>query len=101
MSLGGIAIAVGAMVDAVIIMIENAHKHMERDRGQKPHWDIIRDASLEVGPTLFYSLLVIAVSLPAGLHAAGAGRAGSSSRWPSPRSYSNGRSRAALDHPGA
>jgi Cu(I)/Ag(I) efflux system membrane protein CusA/SilA len=62
MSLGGIAIAVGAMVDAVIIMIENAHKHFERDRGKKPHWDIIRDASVEVGPTLFYSLLVITVS---------------------------------------
>jgi Cu(I)/Ag(I) efflux system membrane protein CusA/SilA len=53
MSLGGIAIAVGAMVDAVIIMIENAHKHLERDQGKKPHWEIIRDASVEVGPTLF------------------------------------------------
>ncbi len=62
MSLGGIAIAIGAMVDAVIIMIENAHKHIERDKGKKPHWDIIRDASIEVGPTLFYSLLVITVS---------------------------------------
>jgi Cu(I)/Ag(I) efflux system membrane protein CusA/SilA len=62
MSLGGIAIAIGAMVDAVIIMIENAHKHMERDAGKKPHWQIIRDASLEVGPTLFFSLLVISVS---------------------------------------
>ena len=62
MSLGGIAIAIGAMVDAVIIMIENAHKHIERDSGKKPHWQIIRDASIEVGPTLFYSLLVITVS---------------------------------------
>ena len=62
MSLGGIAIAVGAMVDAVIIMIENAHKHLERDGGRKPHWEIIRDAAVEVGPTLFYSLLVITVS---------------------------------------
>jgi Cu(I)/Ag(I) efflux system membrane protein CusA/SilA len=62
MSLGGIAIAVGAMVDAVIIMIENAHQHLERDGGKKPHWDIIRDAAVEVGPTLFYSLLVITVS---------------------------------------
>jgi Cu(I)/Ag(I) efflux system membrane protein CusA/SilA len=62
MSLGGIAIAIGAMVDAVIIMIENAHKHMERDQGKKPHWEIIRDAAVEVGPTLFYSLLVITVS---------------------------------------
>lgn len=62
MSLGGIAIAIGAMVDAVIIMIENAHKHLEHDQGKKPHWEIIRDASVEVGPTLFYSLLVITVS---------------------------------------
>ncbi|HSI82612.1 MAG: efflux RND transporter permease subunit [Candidatus Methylacidiphilales bacterium] len=62
MSLGGIAIAIGAMVDAVIIMIENVHKHMERDGGTRPHWDIIRDASIEVGPTLFYSLLVITIS---------------------------------------
>jgi Cu(I)/Ag(I) efflux system membrane protein CusA/SilA len=62
MSLGGIAIAIGAMVDAVIIMTENAHKHLERDGGRKEHWSIIRDASIEVGPTLFYSLLVITVS---------------------------------------
>jgi Cu(I)/Ag(I) efflux system membrane protein CusA/SilA len=62
MSLGGIAIAIGAMVDAVIIMIENAHKHLEHDQGKKPHWEIIRDAAVEVGPTLFYSLLVITVS---------------------------------------
>jgi Cu(I)/Ag(I) efflux system membrane protein CusA/SilA len=62
MSLGGIAIAIGAMVDAAIIMIENAHKHLERDQGKKPHWDIIRDAAVEVGPTLFYSLLVITVA---------------------------------------
>jgi Cu(I)/Ag(I) efflux system membrane protein CusA/SilA len=62
MSLGGIAIAIGAMVDAVIIMIENAHKHLEQDQGKKPHWQIIRDAAVEVGPTLFYSLLVITVS---------------------------------------
>ncbi len=62
MSLGGIAIAIGAMVDAAIIMIENAHKHLEHDQGKKPHWDIIRDAAVEVGPTLFYSLLVITVS---------------------------------------
>lgn len=62
MSLGGIAIAIGAMIDAAIIMIENAHKHLERDRGRKPHWRIILDAATEVGPTLFYSLLVITVS---------------------------------------
>jgi Cu(I)/Ag(I) efflux system membrane protein CusA/SilA len=62
MSLGGIAIAIGAMIDAAIIMIENAHKHLERDRGKKPHWQIITDAAVEVGPTLFFSLLVITVS---------------------------------------
>lgn len=62
MSLGGIAIAIGAMVDAAIIMIENAHKHLERDAGKRPHWDIIADAASEVGPALFYSLLVITVS---------------------------------------
>jgi len=62
MSLGGIAIAIGAMIDAAIIMIENAHKHLERDRGKKPHWQIISDSAKEVGPTLFYSLLVITVS---------------------------------------
>ena len=62
MSLGGIAIAIGAMVDAVIIMIENAHQHLERDQGKKPHWEIIREAAIEVGPALFYSLLVITVS---------------------------------------
>ncbi|MDE3066209.1 MAG: efflux RND transporter permease subunit [Verrucomicrobiota bacterium] len=62
MSLGGIAIAIGAMVDAAIVMIENAHKHLEHDAGKKPHWDIIRDAAVEVGPTLFYSLLVITIS---------------------------------------
>jgi Cu(I)/Ag(I) efflux system membrane protein CusA/SilA len=62
MSLGGIAIAIGAMVDAAIIMIENAHKHLERDAGKKDHWAIIADASKEVGPSLFYSLLVITLS---------------------------------------
>jgi len=62
MSLGGIAIAIGAMIDAAIIMIENAHKHLERDRGKLPHWQIISNAAREVGPALFYSLLVITVS---------------------------------------
>ena len=62
MSLGGIAIAIGAMVDAVIIMIENAHKHLEQDGGKRPRGEVIREAVLEVGPTLFYSLLVITVS---------------------------------------
>lgn len=62
MSLGGIAIAVGAMVDAAIVMIENAHKHLEHDADKKNHWQIILDSSKEVGPALFYSLLIIAVS---------------------------------------
>ena len=62
MSLGGIAIAIGAMVDAVIIMVENAHKHIEHNPENRPHWQVIRDAAVEVGPTLFYSLLVITVS---------------------------------------
>jgi Cu(I)/Ag(I) efflux system membrane protein CusA/SilA len=62
MSLSGIAIAIGAMVDAAIIMIENMHKHMEHDGGKRGHWDLVIDASREVGPTLFYSLLVITVS---------------------------------------
>ena len=62
MSLGGVAIAIGAMVDAAIVMIENAHKHLERDRGKKEHWQIIIDASKEVGPALFYSLMIITLS---------------------------------------
>ena len=62
MSLGGIAVAIGTMVDAGIVMVENAHKHLERDRGKKEHWRIIVDSSKEVGPSLFFSLLVITVS---------------------------------------
>jgi Cu(I)/Ag(I) efflux system membrane protein CusA/SilA len=62
MSLGGIAIAIGAMIDGAMVMIENAHKHLERDRGKKPHWEIITEAAKEVGPALFFSLLIIAVS---------------------------------------
>ncbi len=62
MSLSGIAIAIGAMVDAAIVMIENMHKHLEHDRGKKDHWQIVIDASKEVGPALFYSLLIITLS---------------------------------------
>jgi Cu(I)/Ag(I) efflux system membrane protein CusA/SilA len=62
MSLGGIAIAIGVMVDASVVMVENAHKHLERDRGKKKHIQIILDSSKEVGPALFYSLLIITVS---------------------------------------
>lgn len=62
MSLGGIAIAIGAMIDGAIIMIENAHKHIERDGGKKPHGEIIKAAAKEVGPPLFFSLMIITVS---------------------------------------
>lgn len=70
MSLGGIAIAIGAMVDAAIVMIENAHKQLERWHEQHPdrepssaeHWTLIREASLQVGPALFFSLLIITLS---------------------------------------
>jgi Cu(I)/Ag(I) efflux system membrane protein CusA/SilA len=62
MSLGGIAIAIGAMVDAAIVMIENAHKHLERAPPGKPRLDILVEAATEVGPALFFSLLIITVS---------------------------------------
>jgi Cu(I)/Ag(I) efflux system membrane protein CusA/SilA len=62
MSLGGIAIAIGAMVDAAIVMIENAHKHLERDDGSTPRAQLIIDACREVGPSLFFSLMIITVS---------------------------------------
>ena len=62
MSLGGIAIAIGVMVDASIVMVENAHKHLERDQKDKPHAQIISEAAREVGPALFFSLLIITVS---------------------------------------
>jgi len=62
MSLGGIALAIGVMVDSAVIMIENVHKHIEQDGGKRTHAQIIIDASKEVGPQLFFSLLVITVS---------------------------------------
>ena len=62
MSLGGIAIAMGTMIDAGIVMVENAHKHLERDSGKKPRKEILIDAAVEVGPSLFFSLLIITVS---------------------------------------
>jgi len=70
MSLGGIAIAIGAMVDAAVVMIENAHKHLERwsheHAGQRlassERWRVIGDAAVEVGPALFFSLLIITFS---------------------------------------
>ena len=63
MSLGGIAIAIGAMVDAAIVMIENAHKHMEKGSvTEKNRWEIIAKSATEVGPALFFSLLIITLS---------------------------------------
>ena len=62
MSLGGIAIAIGAMIDAAIVMIENAHKHLERAEPGKPRVEILIEAAAEVGPALFFSLLIITVS---------------------------------------
>ncbi|MDB5855307.1 MAG: cusA1 [Herminiimonas sp.] len=70
MSLGGIAIAIGAMVDAAVVMIENAHKHLEayahahpnQKIGNSERWALIADASIEVGPALFFSLLIVTLS---------------------------------------
>jgi len=70
MSLGGIAIAIGAMVDAAVVMIENAHKHIEHWRDENPgrhlrgeeQWRVIGDSAAEVGPALFFSLLIITLS---------------------------------------
>ncbi len=61
MSLGGIAIAIGAMIDAAIVMIENLHKHIEHEP-DRPHWERVLAASREVGPALFMSLLIITLS---------------------------------------
>jgi copper/silver efflux system protein len=61
MSLGGIAIAIGTMVDSAIIMVENAHKRLEREP-DKPRTEVIISAAKEVGPTIFFALLVITVS---------------------------------------
>jgi Cu(I)/Ag(I) efflux system membrane protein CusA/SilA len=70
MSLGGIAIAIGAMVDAAVVMIENAHKHLEQWKHDHPdgllageaRWKVIGDSAAEVGPALFFSLLIITLS---------------------------------------
>ena len=69
MSLGGIAIAIGAMVDGAVVMVENAHKHLAKKQEEKggdltnaEHWKTIGEASREVGPALFFSLLVITIS---------------------------------------
>jgi copper/silver efflux system protein len=62
MSLGGIAIAIGAMIDAAIVMVENVHKRLERAPPDKPRLEILTEAACEVGPALFFSLLIITVS---------------------------------------
>ncbi len=62
MSLGGIAISIGVLVDAAVVMVENAHKHYEEFKGKRPHFEIILRAAQEVGPTLFFTLLIITVS---------------------------------------
>ncbi len=62
MSLGGIAISIGVLVDAAIIMVENAHKHYEKWQGRRSHFEIILRSAQEVGPTLFFTLLIITVS---------------------------------------
>ncbi|MBT8477416.1 MAG: CusA/CzcA family heavy metal efflux RND transporter [Gemmatimonadetes bacterium] len=65
MSLGGIAIAIGAMVDAAIVMVENMHKHLERAHaeGRNPdRWEVARQSAVQVGPALFFSLLIITAS---------------------------------------
>lgn len=101
MSLGGIAIAVGAMVDAAIVMIENAHKRLEEWEHQHPgeklsndiRWKIITDASVEVGPALFISLLIITLSfIPIFTLEGGEGKlfgplAFTAGRWPGRRCW--------------
>ncbi len=65
MSLGGIAIAIGAMIDAALVMVENLHKHMERNNAEavpRAHWTLVVEAAQEVGPALFVSLLIITAS---------------------------------------
>ncbi|MEM7351610.1 MAG: CusA/CzcA family heavy metal efflux RND transporter [Acidobacteriota bacterium] len=62
MSLGGIAISIGVLVDAAVIMVENAHKHYEEWQGKRSHYQIILRSAQEVGPTLFFTLLIITVS---------------------------------------
>ncbi|HEX9165197.1 MAG TPA: CusA/CzcA family heavy metal efflux RND transporter [Gemmatimonadales bacterium] len=62
MSLGGIAIAIGTMVDAAIVMVENLHKHLERADGPTDRWELVYEASRQVGPALFFSLLIVTAS---------------------------------------
>ncbi len=92
LSLGGIAIAIGAMVDAAVVMIENAHKHLERWAHDNPdkelkgaeRWRVITDAAAEVGPALFFSLLIITFRSSRSSRCK-ARKGGCSRRLPSPR----------------
>ena len=63
MSLGGIAIAIGVMVDAAIVMIDNVHKHLERKKDEAEHWQVVAEATSEVGPPLFFALLITGLSV--------------------------------------
>ena len=80
MSLGGIAVAIGAMVDAAIVMIENVHRRLSETQtsldepGKPSRVDVIIDAMQQVGPSIFFSLLIITVSFSAGICARGFGR---------------------------
>ncbi len=94
MSLGGIAIAIGAMVDGAIVMIENLHKHIERAEGRVPRWELVLASAKQVGPPLFFSLLIITFSfLPVFALAVQAARLHQDLR--------HGRSRPPVDHAGA
>jgi Cu(I)/Ag(I) efflux system membrane protein CusA/SilA len=91
MSLGGIAIAIGAMVDAAVVMIENAHKHLEQWQHAHPGQALAggtlaghREAAAEVGPALFFSLLIITLA-SSRCSRWKPRRGGCSRRWPSPR----------------
>ena len=100
MSLGGIAIAIGAMVDAAVIMIENAHKHIEHAPPGAPRGPAILEAAKEVGPSLFFSLLVITVSfLPVFALTRGNGRLFKPLAYT--KTFCHGRGLAPGHHPGA
>ncbi|MCY4044145.1 MAG: efflux RND transporter permease subunit, partial [Cellvibrionales bacterium] len=62
LSLGGIAIAIGTMVDGAIVMLEQTVRSLQKNQGKKPHWQIIKEASIKTGPAVFFSLLIIVVS---------------------------------------
>ena len=102
MSLGGIAIAIGAMIDGAIVMVENLHKHMEREPlTPQNRWRVVAEAAGEVGPGLFFSLLIITVSfLPVFTLEAQEGRM-FSPRWPLPKPMRWRPAAAAGNYPGA